>query len=207
MDLNKVMLIGRLTRDPELRTTPSGVNVCQVGIATSYVYTNQQTGQKVENTEFHNVVMWRKLGEIAAQYLKKGAQVFIEGRLQTRSWDAQDGQKRYRTEIIADNMIMLQRAGSSASGGLPSSNGGYQQPSAPAPTAPKPAAPKPEDPSQPAPTDLSSEALAKEEVEIGDKEYLRALEDTLQHVQGERKKILLRPICKLYSIVRIKRFN
>ena len=109
MDLNKVMLIGRLTRDPELKTIPSGVNVCQIGLATGYVYTNQQTGQKVETTEFHNIVLWRKLGEIAAQYLKKGTQVFIEGRLQTRSWDGQDGQKRYKTEIIADNMIMLGR--------------------------------------------------------------------------------------------------
>src|SRR4029077_7663832 len=111
----------RLTRDPELRTTPSGINVCQIGVATSYVYTNQQTGQKVENTEFHNVVMWRKLGEIANQYLKKGSQVFIEGRLQTRSWDGKDGQKRYRTEIVADNMIMLGRpAGASASSPAPS---------------------------------------------------------------------------------------
>ena len=116
MDLNKVMIIGRLTRDPELRTIPSGASVCQLGVATGYVYTNQQTGQKVENTEFHNVVMWRKLGEIAAQYLKKGARVYIEGRLQTRSWDGQDGQKRYRTEIIADNMIML---------GAPSGSQGY----------------------------------------------------------------------------------
>lgn len=109
MDLNKVMLIGRLTRDPELKTIPSGVSVCQIGLATGYVYTNQQTGQKVETTEFHNIVLWRKLGEIAAQYLKKGTQVFIEGRLQTRSWDGTDGQKRYKTEIIADNMIMLGR--------------------------------------------------------------------------------------------------
>lgn len=101
------MIIGRLTRDPELRATPSGVNVCQLSIATGYAYTNQQTGQKVEQTEFHNVVLWRKLGEIAGQYLKKGAQVYLEGRLQTRSWDATDGQKKYRTEIIADNMIML----------------------------------------------------------------------------------------------------
>lgn len=104
------MIIGRLTRDPELRTTPNGANVCQLGVATSYVYTNQQTGQKVEQTEFHNVVLWRKLADIAAQYLKKGTQVFIEGRLQTRSWDDKTtGQKRYRTEIVGDNMIMLGR--------------------------------------------------------------------------------------------------
>ena len=117
MDLNKVMIIGRLTRDPETRTTPSGVNVCQVGVATSYVYTNQQTGQKVEQTEFHNVVLWRKLGEIAQQYLKKGTQVFIEGRLQTRSWEGKDGVKRNRTEIVAENMIMLGRPSGQASPG------------------------------------------------------------------------------------------
>jgi single-strand DNA-binding protein len=126
MDLNKVMVIGRLTRDPELRTTPTGASVCSMSIATNFVYTNQQTGQKVESTEFHNVVMWRKLGEIAAQYLKKGARVYIEGRLQTRSWDGQDGQKRYRTEIIADNMIML---GDKPAGTAPIS-GGYNAPAA-----------------------------------------------------------------------------
>lgn len=124
MDLNKVMLIGRLTRDPELKATPSGVNVCQIGLATGYTYTNQQTGQKVEQTEFHNIVLWRKLGEIAAQYLKKGTQVYIEGRLQTRSWDGQDGQKRYRTEIVADNMIMLSRA----QGGSPAPTSAFSSP-------------------------------------------------------------------------------
>ncbi len=107
MDLNKVMIIGRLTRDPELRTTPNGASVCQLSVATNYVYTNQTTGQKVEQVEYHNAVLWRKLAEIANQYLKKGRRIYLEGRLQTRSWDAQDGQKKYRTEIVADNMIML----------------------------------------------------------------------------------------------------
>ncbi len=106
MDLNKVMIIGRLTRDPELKTTPNGASVCQLGLATNYVYTNQQSGQKVEQVEYHNVVLWRKLAEIAAQYLKKGRRVYIEGRLQTRSWD-KDGVKQYKTEIVCDNMIML----------------------------------------------------------------------------------------------------
>lgn len=110
MDLNKVMIIGNVTNDPELRTTPSGINVCNFSVATNYVYTNQQTGQKVEQVEFHNVVLWRKLGEIAKQYLSKGKKVFIEGRLQTRSWDGEDGKKRYKTEIIGDNMIMLSPA-------------------------------------------------------------------------------------------------
>lgn len=117
MDLNKAMIIGRLTRDPELRSTQSGINVCQISIATSYVYTNQQTGQKVEQTEYHNVVLWRKLADIANQYLKKGTQVYIEGRLQTRSWDAQDGTKKNRTEIIADNMIMLGSSGGGSRAG------------------------------------------------------------------------------------------
>jgi len=118
MDLNKVMIIGRLTRDPELRTTPGGASVCQLGLATNYVYTNQQTGQKVEQVEYHNVVMWRKLAEIANQYLKKGRRVYIEGRLQTRSWDDKNnGQKHYKTEIVADNMIMLDGGNSSTSSG------------------------------------------------------------------------------------------
>lgn len=130
MDLNKVMLIGRLTRDPELRTTPSGVNVCQLSLATGYTYTNQATGQKVEQTEFHNVVLWRKLADIAVQYLKKGTQVYLEGRLQTRSWDAQDGQKKYRTEVIADNMIMLGRP-TGSSGSAPQSTQTQTQDSTP----------------------------------------------------------------------------
>jgi len=120
MDLNKVMIIGRLTRDPELRTTPNGASVCQLGLATNFVYTNQQSGQKVEQVEYHTVVLWRKLAEIANQYLKKGRRVYIEGRLVTRSWDGKDGVKRNRTEIVADNMIMLdggQGGGSSASRG------------------------------------------------------------------------------------------
>lgn len=125
MDLNKVMIIGRLTREPEMRSTPTGVNVTQIGLATNFVYTNQQSGQKVEQVEYHTVVLWRKLGEIANQYLKKGQRVYIEGRLQTRSWDAQDGSKRSRTEIVADNMIMLDGGkgdGASPQGG---GNGGY----------------------------------------------------------------------------------
>ncbi len=106
MDLNKVMIIGRLTRDPELRSTGNGTNVASFSVATGFTWTDQ-SGQKKEQTEFHNVVAWRKLAEIVGQYLKKGSQVYIEGRLQTRSWEGQDGKKNYRTEIIADNMIML----------------------------------------------------------------------------------------------------
>lgn len=104
------MIIGNLTRDPEVKTTPSGATVASFSIATNLVWTNQQ-GQKQDRVEFHNIVAWRKLGEICGQYLHKGSKVYIEGRLQTRDWTGQDGVKRYRTEIIADNMIMLDRAG------------------------------------------------------------------------------------------------
>lgn len=115
MDLNKVMIIGRLTRDPEARTTPQGIAVTNFSVATGRVWKDQQ-GQQKESTEFHNVVAWRRLAEICAQYLTKGKQVYIEGHLQTRSWDGQDGQKRYRTEIVADNMIMLGSPGQGGQG-------------------------------------------------------------------------------------------
>lgn len=104
------MIIGNLTRDPETRTTPQGANVTSFSVATNFVWTDSN-GQKQEKVEFHNIVAWRKLGEICAQYLKKGSKVYIEGRIQTRDWEGQDGIKRYRTEIIAENMIMLDRVG------------------------------------------------------------------------------------------------
>ncbi len=116
MDLNKAQIIGRLTRDPEMRTTPQGLNVCSFSIATNFVY-NNAAGAKQEIVEYHNIVAWRKLGEIAAQYLKKGSRVYVEGRIQTRSWDAQDGAKKNRTEIVLENMIMLDSKGSAPSGG------------------------------------------------------------------------------------------
>lgn len=106
MDLNKAMVIGRLTRDPEMRTTPNGASVTTFSIATNFYWTDQ-TGKRQEKVEFHNIVAWRKLGETIAQYLHKGSRIFIEGRLQTREWQAQDGSRRNRTEIVAENMIML----------------------------------------------------------------------------------------------------
>jgi single-strand DNA-binding protein len=106
--LNKVMLIGNLGKDPEVRAIPSGVKVANFSIATSESYTDKN-GQKVEKTEWHNIVMWRGLAEVAEKYLKKGSQIFVEGRLQTRSWDDQAGQKKYMTEVVADNMVMLGR--------------------------------------------------------------------------------------------------
>ena len=113
MNLNKAMIIGNLTRDPEVRNTPNGVTVASFAVATNFIWNDQQ-GQKQERVEFHNVVAWRRLAEICGQYLHKGSKVFIEGRLQTRDWVGQDGVKRYRTEIVAENMIMLDRAGAGA---------------------------------------------------------------------------------------------
>lgn len=110
MDLNKATLIGNLTRDPETRTTPSGATVTSFGLATNLVWTDA-AGQRQKRAEFHNVVAWRKLGEICAQYLRKGHKVYIEGRIQYREWQAQDGAKRNRTEIVANNMIMLDTRG------------------------------------------------------------------------------------------------
>lgn len=110
MDINRATIVGRLTRDPESRVTQNGINVTSFGVATNFVWTDQN-GERKESVEFHNVVAWRKLGEIVSQYLRKGSRVLVEGRLQTRSWDGQDGVKRNRTEIIADNVIMLDSRG------------------------------------------------------------------------------------------------
>ncbi len=108
MNLNRATIIGNLTRDPEIRNTPNGVTVTTFTVATNFIW-NDPNGQRQEKAEFHNIVAWRRLGEICGQYLKKGAKVYVEGRLQTREWIGQDGIKRYRTEIIAENMIMLDR--------------------------------------------------------------------------------------------------
>lgn len=129
MDLNKVMIIGRLTRDPELRTIPSGQTVASFSVATSRQWKDQQ-GQPQSVTEFHNIVAWRRLGEIAGQYLKKGKQVYLEGYLQTRSWEDQSGQKRYRTEIVADNLIMLGSPSGAAGGAAAGPMGAMPAPSA-----------------------------------------------------------------------------
>ncbi|MEK7649163.1 MAG: single-stranded DNA-binding protein [Patescibacteria group bacterium] len=106
MDLNKVMLIGRLTKNPELRSTPSGQNVTSFSVATNRVFTDAQ-GQKQDRAEFHNIVAWGKLAEICSQYLAKGRRAYVEGRLQTRDWVGQDGARRYSTEVVAENMIIL----------------------------------------------------------------------------------------------------
>lgn len=115
MNLNRATIIGNLTRDPEVRTTTTGQNVASFGVATNSSWTDK-AGQKQERAEFHNIVAWGKLAEICGQYLAKGRKVYVEGRLQTREWEGQDGAKRNRTEIIAENMIMLDRGNGAAPG-------------------------------------------------------------------------------------------
>ncbi len=110
--LNKVQLIGHLGKNPEVRYTASGSAVANFSIATNESWIGKD-GQKNEKTEWHNIVAWGKLGEICGEYLTKGKQVYIEGRITTRSWDDRDGNKRYTTEVKADNMIMLGGGGSS----------------------------------------------------------------------------------------------
>jgi single-strand DNA-binding protein len=104
MNLNKVIIIGNLTADPILRNTPSNNPVCNFSVATNRMWTDKNSGQKQQKTEFHNIVLWRRLAEIASQFLNKGSLVMIEGRLETRTWDDQAGVKHYKTEIIADNL-------------------------------------------------------------------------------------------------------
>lgn len=114
MSVNKVILLGRLGQDPELKYTPSGAAVCNFSLATSETWSDKNSGQKQERTEWHRVVVWGKLAELCNQYLAKGRQAFVEGRLQTRSWDDQSGQKRYTTEI---NATTVQFIGGQASAG------------------------------------------------------------------------------------------
>ena len=114
--INKVMLIGNLGRDPEIRYTQNGMAVANLTLATSEVWKDKQSGENQERTEWHRIVMYQRLAEIAGEYLRKGAKIFIEGRLQTRKWqDKTSGQDRYTTEIVADAMQMLDGKGGNAS--------------------------------------------------------------------------------------------
>jgi len=132
MYINKVFLYGNLTRDPELKSLPSGTSVAEFGLATNRSWKNKE-GNKQEDTEFHNIVVFGKQAEVAAQYLKKGRPVFLEGRIRTRSWDAQDGSKRYRTEIVIDAFQFGPSAGRDGGGGFQSS-ASNQDSQAPAPS-------------------------------------------------------------------------
>jgi len=115
MSVNKAILVGNVGNDPEVRYLDSGTPVANFRLATSENYTNR-SGEKVSQTEWHNVVLWRGLAEVAEKYVKKGSQVYIEGRIRTRTWDDRDGNKRYTTEIVADSMQLLGRRDENRSG-------------------------------------------------------------------------------------------
>jgi single-strand DNA-binding protein len=122
--INKVIIVGNLGKDPEVRYSANGAAIANLTIATSEQWTDKQSGQKQEKTEWHRVVMFNRLGEIAGEYLKKGSQVYIEGKLQTRKWQDNNGQDRYTTEIVANEMQMLGgRSGSQQHSDSPQSDG------------------------------------------------------------------------------------
>lgn len=156
--INKVILIGNLGADPEVRYMPNGTAVANIRVATSESWRDKQTGEQQDRTEWHRVVLFRRLGEIAGEYLRKGAKVYIEGRLQTRKWQGQDGTERYTTEIIANDLQMLD---SRVSVGLPASVAGAESylPTEPTgqPSVPEPhqdswqESRKPEEPTTPKP--------------------------------------------------------
>lgn len=137
--VNKVILVGNLGQDPELKYMPSGGAVCNISIATSESWNDKNTGEKQEKTEWHRVVFFRKLAEIAGEYLRKGSQVYVEGRLQTRKWQDQSGADRYSTEIIADQMQMLGSRGGGGTGMDSPPEHGSSNTSAPKPAASAPA--------------------------------------------------------------------
>jgi len=122
--VNKVILVGNLGQDPEVRYMPNGNAVANITVATSETWKDKNTGDNQEKTEWHRVVMFRRLGEIAGEYLKKGSKVYIEGKLQTRKWQDKNGQDRYTTEIVADQMQMLDSRGG---GGAPMDNSSFDQ--------------------------------------------------------------------------------
>ena len=130
MNINKAILVGRLTRDPEVRTTTSGQTVTSISLATNRFW-KDKNGQKQDQTEFHNVVLWGRLGEIAGQYLTKGQEAYIEGRLTTRKYTGKDGIEKRTTEIVAENMQLGSRAGQGGGQGT----GSYAKPAV-APTSP-----------------------------------------------------------------------
>ncbi len=137
--VNKVILVGNLGRDPEVKYMPNGDAVCNFSIATTETWKDKQ-GQKQEKTEWHNIVIFRKLAEIAGEYLKKGRPVYIEGRLQTRKWQTKEGDDRYTTEIVADSMQMLGSREGGASGGTEYDQTPREQPVRQAAPAKAPAA-------------------------------------------------------------------
>lgn len=141
--VNKVIIVGNLGKDPEMRTFPSGGRVCNVTIATSERWKDKQSGEMKEATEWHRVVFNDRLAEIAGEYLRKGSQVYVEGSLRTRKWTDAQGVEKYTTEIRADEMKMLGKREGMGGGAPDDDGGGYEQRRAPAPRAPAPAAQRP----------------------------------------------------------------
>lgn len=140
--VNKVILVGNLGRDPEIRSLESGAKVATFSIATTESYKDRNTNERVDKTEWHNIVLWRGLADIAERFLRKGSQVYIEGKLQTRSYDDKDGVTRYTTEIVGQNMTMLGGRGDGA--GAPMGGGGMAQSSATSTSTNTPATPRPD---------------------------------------------------------------
>lgn len=133
--LNRATILGNVTRDPETRTTTSGQSVVSFSIATSRRWKDQTSGELKEATEFHNCVAWAKLAQTIGTYVHKGSKVYLEGRIQTRSWDDPTGVKKYRTEIVADSLILLDKKGDGPSGATPTSTAAAPaETPAPAPT-------------------------------------------------------------------------
>lgn len=148
--VNKVIIIGNLGRDPEVRYTPSGAAVCNLRLATTRNWKNRESGERQEETEWHSVVLYDRLAEIAGEYLKKGRPVYIEGRLKTRKWQDKDGNDRYTTEIVAETMQLLggrDSMGGGESGGMDEDmgggGGGYSRPAARPAAPPRAPAPAP----------------------------------------------------------------
>ena len=137
--VNKVIIIGNLGKDPEVRYMPSGSAICNITVATTRQWKNKDSGEKMEETEWHRVSFFDRQAEIAGEYLKKGSSVYVEGRLKTRKWTDKEGVERYTTEVISDVMQLLgsrQGAGAGAAGGGGEDDGGYTERSAPQRTAP-----------------------------------------------------------------------
>lgn len=129
--VNKAILLGNLGKDPEIRTLENGVKVCSFPLATSESYKDRNTGETISRTEWHNIVMWRGLAEVAERFLKKGNQIFVEGKIQTRNYQDKDGNQRYITEVVANEMTMLGGRSGGQDGGNNSDNRDNTQSSAP----------------------------------------------------------------------------
>jgi single-strand DNA-binding protein len=164
--LNKVMLIGNLTRDPNMRYTPTGSAVCSFSIATNRTWTSGDGGEKQEKADYHNIVAWSKLAEVCGQLLHKGDKVYVEGRLQTREWQNKEGQDQRTTEVVIDNMILLTSRGGMSHGASEDVSSGDDF-SGPAPTASKPSKKSKAKTDEEAPSDdVSAVQDISEEIDI-----------------------------------------